>query len=220
MKEIIDIPVILSNAICDKGGTPAFSRQAMQISQDRKRKPLYRKAWIDFIPKLPTLPPDLFHNFYYFAGNAKIVDRNFWKVCASFIKNKWTEEKYPDWRLILERGRLIERITAYDSKLLPSYLWVVRSSRVLPSLGRWVLCDIHRNYNKEHALSEMKDILGNEVETFTEKLLLRLPGLLDEYGKKRISKELKVWQKHIPKAHAENMQKWFDIFSKVPVKRK
>lgn len=211
-KEKIDVEKILSNDWEDKGGTPGWMNHAWVVAMDEERKSLYTKAWSDFIPKLPTLGE--FNRFFEFANEAKIADKKFWQKCARFVKNKWTERAYPSWILIMNRGYLIRHVVSYEPKLIPSYLWVIRSSRILKILSPWMLNDIYREINPEKALKEVAEILDPKTIGHTQRIFVTIPGLINEYGVERIRKEMEIWAKLISIKEGKKLRKWLEIFSK------
>lgn len=181
--EKIDILSILNNTWEDRGGIAGWQREAHEVRDNPLLIKEYLKSWCEFVPNLIILDTSQRSTFFDFARESEIASRKLYQTIANFVKTEWTEEKYPDWRIITARGNVITNVVDFDKNLFPSYSWIFKNSRILFSFDKWKMFDIFCVYFPEKSLKEVHKMLKEQNEVFGKNLMVRTPLLLKKYDK-------------------------------------
>lgn len=188
-----------------KDGTTMSDVYAHEIKNNRIDKENYIKLSLLAIPEALTLFPNypFCLRFVWWLKNAKIFTKEIAESFLNLIRNKWTENAYPE--RLTERALVISEIISEIKHV--SFEEIMEISQKTSQENPWWVNDLLYQYNPKKALENLQQMPEKD---FAQKVTVRISIYLQDFSKTEIKRYFE--KINISEEEKNKLFKWLDVF--------
>lgn len=146
-------------------------------------------------------------NFVQWVQKTDLDNTFFYNTLVDFLKNVWTEKRYPG--RMSERFSILRQIVPKADISLP---WICETSKVAGLQEPWIGHDIAYFYDKEHALRSLVYLAGVDTN-FVDNFIIRIPYYLNDFTGEEIGRIFESWGSVINDEQRAELDKWLNLFA-------